>query len=1446
MLRLGTLSLRSGRASQLMLRIRPEKTFRRNVHNIRCIGLLPQHPSLFIPRFADQHRSFSIKIDETQNGNAAVIDELSEQDHVTKLVLTAALGTLSKTQIDAAFQMIDYWLNTGSGYGVDTADRLLQRLVYEDAASPTKLRTYDASLLEWQARLLETWFVFNDYPLALERAENILLQLIERNYAGQAFDLANNASPSDCFVRLVASWLSLPSLHSPQGALRATDLLMWWTEDLTSASSVNGSLIPLFHKALDLCIETQNRSQAQTLIVRMGELQSLEEWNGIEPQESVWRTVNEMPTFTSSPGANRPAVNFASKGSTAVMSAEATVLRRLFFSFLETAKPSDADKVEGFAQNYEPLAITQESKEELYFALAEYYSGVRNVTKATQWVQKIDPSSCSNRALLEEALEFILRLWADQSSPEAPWRAHEILQRLEAIDAAKTASYSIVAEMWLSSSEPPAQRKGKLLLSRIAESFPPGNRHPPLDPHTLHIMVKYPREFKNAVSLLDQTNQFMLHINNIPRRLLPETVERLLAGLAKHAYGTCVNRVIKNPIVGTILTTSMCEIALRTQANSRLPKHTGYMFDYMLTNHLNLLSFHCYQETAKAVSQDMADGSLEIMKRLIRSAVERMASGDLVFEPEDFSSMIVDVSLRLKKGKRPLELQEILTLVESLFLQEDDLSPFDERFFTIESYNHLMEAWLFGGQYDKAEETFNHALKLYRSGVSTLMPTRFTFSRFLKYHSENSKGYEEVLRWCEKMIQIYKETKNEECKPDIIDMNIVMRSLAQFSASPKQATEYFDNMLEIGVEPSNYSFNQLLKTFLSGEDPYRDVINVSKRMHELGVESNENTALVILDACARASFRDRELALGTATQYLGNVRRQGRPLLAHYLSYFSAVLSLLPRNDPRHEALMMSAFQLACEDGLGNTTKMHLRSKVSNKIWKQLVEIENRTLPKSNSPQSNLLEPEVRDTGAESSAKQLSPIAESPSAITVNGDTSQLLNYIQNLGLEQLPFSENMAETPERLVELVEKSLDALAQKGRGVQAEELLRRAVYNLSITAKMCESALQAQTKSARPLAIVKLFDYLDLLDAPLTFECYRLTINALAHSKKEDRFEMVKGLMTEVTKRMQRGDLQVTEPQFESEVCSLVAAYGKYSYPQAAQDLVDMLENTDSEPSGVPPLSASVYKFLLDAWAKAGNFERSKVALERLVSRYKSDASQVIPREASFRRLSRNFCDLNTGSLNTAADYMDMWIQFYENTKDESNKLNDEDFLRFFRKCAQKPNEISAPRTISFLEKEIKLGIRPHTDSLPLVMDVLINNEEHAFRPVKDLVERMQARGFGMDKVICEKIIISCLKAQPEDHVAALETALRILKESHDRERTTLKMYRYFFQILEKFGQDDPRHDTVFEDTCRMCWSDKYRAFALRELKDQVDSSTWDRLTAQPLVDPPKQQLQQNES
>lgn len=145
----------------------------------RRIGVSRRHSSSLhiLPRKTGQlHPHDRIKVFQQRSlsSNDNVHDTITRfTDQILKHSATP-VGTMSASVVDDTVTACEYWCKSGSGYGMETADRLLRRLMYEHASGSRAAGQYTAAIADLQLDVFNSWLSLGSSRLALEKANAIL------------------------------------------------------------------------------------------------------------------------------------------------------------------------------------------------------------------------------------------------------------------------------------------------------------------------------------------------------------------------------------------------------------------------------------------------------------------------------------------------------------------------------------------------------------------------------------------------------------------------------------------------------------------------------------------------------------------------------------------------------------------------------------------------------------------------------------------------------------------------------------------------------------------------------------------------------------------------------------------------------------------------------------------------------------------------------------------------------------------------------------------------------------------------------------------------------------------------------------------------------------------------------------------------------------------------
>jgi hypothetical protein len=381
---------------------------------------------------------------------------------------------------------------------------------------------------------------------------------------------SSNFALNDLFVNLVQAWLRLNTLP---GTERAIQLLLWDEipdlfqnnndpvdddDDATTTARHRQALIACYHTALQQynaqlgvlhnSRQEQRATRQQRLVEWMEVLASgVAGWHDVKPNHDSL-VLDESSLSSSSTSRTIPqqqphdAAGDDVKNSFDVQSSfEAQVLIKNLMEKVQTAGPGDTEMIHQVIEEWKDLSLSSSSSfsspttaspprpnryllSNLARALVDYFIRCDDAENASLWLSRvviIQQRNNSNKDM-EDTISFferrtsaIIALWAQKAAashtPEAPWRAQDLLTRLEegkmlisknqeqqehqqaesvsssisrsAVAGVDHRLYMAVANLWHTSNEPRGVQKAiQICLDRPA----PASFHPEL----LHLAVK--------------------------------------------------------------------------------------------------------------------------------------------------------------------------------------------------------------------------------------------------------------------------------------------------------------------------------------------------------------------------------------------------------------------------------------------------------------------------------------------------------------------------------------------------------------------------------------------------------------------------------------------------------------------------------------------------------------------------------------------------------------------------------------------------------------------------------------------------------------------------------------------------------------------------------------------------------------------------------------------
>lgn len=749
-------------------------------------------------------RAFSTE----ENGlNSGDLKNSGNVNHATKFILSAKrnpLGSMSSSSWDDTMTVISGWLplvegadssspsdikidaSKLSGFALDSVERLLQRLRFEQAVTKrtsTVRRERDVSLAYWQTMLVHGWIEWSrkqDDPVliavASERAELALGQVIDWYNGGGCWvsGPANEDSlPVSAFVSLVQEWLRM---EYSEGTIRASDLLLSWTEGEDAIE-----LLEDFADDVSRCFN-QAIKQSTELLVKNADDADLEKSRAglasrlILLRKAGWEDLDVLGTWA----AKAPEVDISTREGESTP--DDTVFWNEIIDLIVKADKSDYDTIVGsvIPRILQSKETPHESAKDLAASLVDFFVRVKNPQQASNWLQRLNQIRMSSRdptrsqsAHLKRHLA-LMNLYVQEATEndEAAWRADEILQQCEKLRPCSTededkflepSTYVKLIRMWATNTTDVvvAAQKVHEMLRKLLQNSATGL----LDGvEVIDVLcILKPMAVAESKQILSQDEIHALvdivkkNWNETPDEVLQDTVVALADVLHKNeVYDDIMtlytdfaiseeNRDRMSSKLATILLQKLLWTLPVMTTNSRVELITELGgFD---TN--SVWDLQSYEIAAKVLLQnDGGDArSYDEGKRLIDLVLQRIVDKALPSATEENIGRFVELAVthcntpnkslagdKLNEDNRvrASHSEDILHLIEKKLLSmdaEDRIrGVFPSSPVPLSCFRRVMINLMRTKQFEKAEEVYTRGYDYYRvGGYNALLPDRATF-----------------------------------------------------------------------------------------------------------------------------------------------------------------------------------------------------------------------------------------------------------------------------------------------------------------------------------------------------------------------------------------------------------------------------------------------------------------------------------------------------------------------------------------------------------------------------------------------------------------------------------------------------------------------------------------------------------------------------------------------
>jgi hypothetical protein len=855
------------------------------------------------------------------------------------------LGTMSAYVVDDAITASQYWISVRSGYAIDSADRLLQRLMYERASGAIAAQKRTKAIADLQRQVLQSWLTLGSFLSAIERAETILGRMVEWHDRGLSSHLP--------FPEMIA--LVKLCVYEGNYPTNAAKQLLQWTENPNPETATK--LVPLLNATLMLCVQEEDRTTAIPLIERMEKLEKEHEWQDLVIDADARKVILDASLMET-----KAITYYQDKdgSSSRFTPLELKVIHERFIGFLQSASKNYRPKALEITKQMDTLSQS-DLTHDVFKALVQYFVRIEDPKQATHLLQRLDVgnrSEPSDKAVSPDLFIDVLDLWAKSQDSDAPWRAQEVVTRMEELENLKllnvtTRCYNLLCEAWVSSDELIATQKVEAILSRMLSAKEKGDasKAPDRETYKLYLRLR-PNDYNlstRAVSEIMEHGE-QLHAEDLSQ-VLESTFEALAAhgeqgasSKVLHGKGHAASKLLHQAVErGMVVTPSMCINALEVYRVSRQPTAVIRELEFLEAIPGMVLPLACY-EIAVRTLLDAPGLPYEREEALVAKTLELYSTGKLAAESHEMETLMKRVMQELEYQGRATAVEGMLKTLERLVLSNE--ASVKDIGVPLDCFNNAIKCWADEQNAEKTTEILERLLSYYKVGHESLLPNASSFLMTIKCQSTEGSSNDMAVKAeaiLVQMCELYESTGNDLCKPDAHCFNATFLAWKKVGTleAIERSTKLLENMLSLGIEPEIFTFNTVMQIVAYAPDDiahikFGKISQLMKLMQEAGLEPNRFSYFFMLRACANVKKEEeRDHALQKAMDSMGRLRQSREADLGSYRVFAKAIRNLLRRERDQKRDKIAAWSCLQCyEDGfLDERNKELFRDSMSPQAW---------------------------------------------------------------------------------------------------------------------------------------------------------------------------------------------------------------------------------------------------------------------------------------------------------------------------------------------------------------------------------------------------------------------------------------------------------------------------------------------------------------------------------
>ena len=378
---------------------------------------------------------------------------------------------------------------------------------------------------------------------------------------------------------------------------------------------------------------------------------------------------------------------------------------------------------------------------------------------------------------------------------------------------------------------------------------------------------------------------------------------------------------------------------------------------------------------------------------------------------------------------------------------------------------------------------------------------------------------------------------------------------------------------------------------------------------------------------------------------------------------------------------------------------------------------------------------------------------------------------------------------------------------------------------------ESVVTSFSKVATPDHIIKLFDFLETNEAPLTFNAYKSSIEILIQSRtQERRIDQTVELFLRLYKKVSSRKLSCEKDELNDLTILVLEFLGYVQHNTSSMVIIDLVKERVLDQDGndiTPEIPLSIYKRAMQIQLKKNRPRQIEALFHRIKWMNEHGRTDIIA--------DRDVYDLYIRSQAPDVKKQDALLtelfDLYAATGEASFRPLASSFLAVLSALAKKRSDGSVWRTQKLIDQIISVGVDLQDDTVfTYSMAVLIRDVEDPFASVMKIREQMEEHGIEPTFYTMRHTLIACTKCSQDEGEKALSTAMDILGKLRKTDTIDTGIYHHAVKvILRTLPESDGRRSQLLAHVVGLCRDEGYFGKDMKELlQSSVESKLWEEL------------------